>query len=41
MSSPRGEEEGHTKREKPVISETEFVEAFMSIKAMLEILLNE
>ena len=24
MSSPRGEEEGHTEREKPVISETEF-----------------
>ena len=28
MSSPREEEEGHTEREKPVISETEFLEAF-------------
>ena len=41
MSSPRGEEEGHTEREKPVISETEFLEAFMSMKAMMEILLDE
>ena len=41
MSSPRGEEEGHTEREKTVISKTEFVEDFMSMKAMLEILLNE
>ena len=41
MDSPRGEEEVHTEREKPVISETEFVEAFMSMKPMLEILLNE
>ena len=40
MSSPRGEE-GHTKREKPVISETEFLETFMSMKAMMEILLDE
>ena len=41
MSSPRGEEEGHTERENPVISETEFLEAFMSMKAMMEILLDE
>ena len=41
MSSPRGEEEGHTKREKPVMSETEFLEASMSMKAMMEILLDE
>ena len=41
MSSPRGEEEGHTEREKPVISETEFLEAFISMKAMMEILLDE
>ena len=36
-----GEHEGHTEREKPVISETEFLEAFMSMKAMMEILLDE
>ena len=41
MSSPRGEEEGHTEREKPVISEIECLEAFMSMKAMMEILLDE
>ena len=41
MSSPRGEEEGHTEREKPIISETEFLEAFMSMKDMMEILLDE
>ena len=41
MSSPRGEEEGHTEREKPVISETEFLEDFMSMKSMMEILLDE
>ena len=41
MSSPRGEEEGHTEREKPVISETEFLEAFISMKAMMEMLLDE
>ena len=41
VSSPQGEEEGHTEREKPVISETEFLEDFMSMKAMMEILLNE
>src|SRR5216684_4759941 len=41
MSSPRGEEEGHAEWEKPVISETEFLEAFMSMKAMMEILLDE
>ena len=41
MSSPRGEEEGHTQWEKPVISETEFLEAFMSMKSMMEILFNE
>ena len=41
MSSPRGEEEGHTEREKPVISETEFLEAFMGMKAMMELLLDE
>ena len=41
MSSPRGEEEGHTEREKPVMSETEFLEDFMSMKAMMEILLDE
>ena len=41
MSSSRGEEEGHTKWEKPVISKTEFLEDFMSMKAMMEILLNE
>ena len=40
MSYPRGEE-GHTEREKPVISETEFLEAFISMKAMMEILLDE
>ena len=28
MSSPQGEEERHTEREKPVMSETEFLEAF-------------
>ena len=41
MSSPRGEEEGHTEWEKPVISESEILEAFMSMKAMMEILLDE
>ena len=41
MSSPRGEEEGHTEREKPVISETEFLDSFMSMKAMMEILHDE
>ena len=41
MTSPHGEEEGHTEQEKPVISETEFLEAFMSMKAMMEILLDE
>ena len=41
MSSPRGEEEGHTGQEKPVVSETEFLEAFISMKAMMEILLDE
>ena len=41
MSSPRGEEEGHTEQEKHVISETEFLEDFMSMKSMMEILLNE
>ena len=41
MSSPRGEEEGHAEREKPVISELEFLEAFISMKAMMEILLDE
>ena len=41
MASPRGEEEGHTEWEKPVISETEFLEDFMSMKAMMEILLDE
>ena len=41
MSSPRGEEEGHTEREKPIILEAEFLEAFMSMKAMIEILLDE
>ena len=41
MSSPRGEEEGHTEREKPVISETNFLEAFMSMKSMMELLLEE
>ena len=41
MASPRGEEEGHTEREKPIISKTEFLEAFISMKAMMEILLDE
>jgi hypothetical protein len=41
MSSPRGEEEEHTKREKPIVSETEFLESFISMKAMMEILLGE
>ena len=41
MSSPRREEEGHTELEKPIISETEFLKAFMSMKDMMEILLNE
>ena len=40
MSSPRGEEEGHTEREKPVISETEFLEALMSMKAMMDFYLK-
>jgi hypothetical protein len=40
MSSPRGEEE-HVGREKPVISETEFLEAFISMKSMMELLLEE
>ena len=40
ISSPRGEE-GHTEREKTVISETKFLEAFISMKAMMEILLDE
>ena len=40
ISSPRGEE-GHTEREKPIIFESEFLEAFMSMKAMMEILLDE
>jgi hypothetical protein len=41
MSSPRGEEERPIERENPVVSETEFLEAFISMKAMMEILLNE
>ena len=41
MSSPRGEEERHTEREKPIISETEFLEDFMSMKSMMEIILDE
>ena len=41
MSFPRGEEEGHIEREKPVISETKFLEAFISMKDMMEILLDE
>ena len=41
MSSPRGEEEAHTERGKPVISESEFLEDFMSMKSMMEILLDE
>ena len=41
VSSPRGEEEGHTEQEKPVISESKFLEAFMRMKAMMEILLDE
>jgi len=41
MSSPRGEEEEHTEREKPVVSETGFLEAFIIMKAMMEILLGE
>ena len=42
MSSPRGEEEeGHAEWEKPVISETKFLEAFISMKSMMEILLDE
>ena len=40
MSSPRGEG-GHIEQEKPVILESEFLEDFMSMKAMMEILLNE
>ena len=40
MSSPWGEE-GHTEGEKPIISEIEFLEDFMSMKAMMEILLDE
>ena len=40
MSSPQGEE-GVTEWEKPVISETEFLEDFMSMKAMMKILLDE
>ena len=41
MSSPQREEEGHTEREKPIISETESLEDFMSMKSMMEILLDE
>ena len=41
MSSPRREEEGHTEREKPVMYESEFLEAFMSMKSMMELLLEE
>ena len=40
MSSPR-REEGHTEPEKPFMSETEFLEAFMSMKSMMELLLEE
>jgi hypothetical protein len=40
MFSPRGEEE-HVEREKPVISETKFLEAFISMKTMMEIVLDE
>jgi hypothetical protein len=40
MSSPRGEEE-HVGREKPVISEKKFLEAFISMKSMMELLLEE
>ncbi len=39
MSSPRNEEEGS--KEKPLISEAEFFETFMSMKAMMEMLLEE
>ena len=41
MSSPRGEEEGHTQWEKPIFSETEFLKDFINIKSMMEILLDE
>jgi hypothetical protein len=41
VSSPQGEEEGHTEQEKFVVSETEFLEAFISVKAMMELLLDE
>ena len=41
MYSPRGEEEGHIEQEKPVIFETKFLEAFMSMKATMELLLEE
>ena len=41
MSSPRGEEQGHTEWEKPAIFETEFLEAFINMKAMMEIFLDE
>ena len=37
MSSPRGEE-GHEEREKSVLTETEFLEAFISMKNMVEML---
>jgi hypothetical protein len=40
MSSPRGEE-GHEEREKSVLTETEFLEAFISMKNMVEMLFEE
>ena len=41
MSSPRGEGDESNEREKSLISETEFLEAFLSMKAMMELLLKE
>ena len=41
MSSPRGEEEGHGEREKSVITDTEFLEAFISMKNMVEMFFEE
>ena len=41
MSSPRGEEEGHGEREKSILTETKFLEAFISMKTMVEMLFDE
>ena len=41
MSSPRGEGDESKEKHKSLISETNFLEAFISMKSMMELLLDE